>query len=199
VLELDASCNDVGDLGVAVLAQHLIDCKLTSLDLTDAGVGPAGCRALQTHLPYGCLVSLTLDGNVLGNSGVASVAQCLASCGLKHLSLSRIGIENVDGLRSLVQAITGSCVRCLDVCVPGTRKAMGCDRSGWPLSHACFVCDELRVSSPFLSRCRGKPHEPLSVGDVVAVANVVLLSGIPPWLAAQPIHLYRLPGIKLHY
>jgi len=197
VQELDVGDNRIGDLGVAVLAQQLVECKLIDLSLAWCDVGPAGCRALQTLLPHSSLMSLDLGGNLLGGDGcgVDALAQCLAGCGLTRLGLSSTHSLRTNVLATLVQAVMGSCLQSLDLHYSNRGS-----RGGWPLQVALTVCDELD-NSPYRSACRVPGVyrcSPMCVGDVVVIANVVMLSGILPWLAAHPIQLYNPAGGSLY-
>ena len=184
---LDLGDNEaIGDAGVAALAGCLAECKLKELRLDGVGLGAGGCRALMLHL--GCVERLCLAGNAaIGDAGgIEAVAERLTDCGLKSLNLSHVGLSN-DGCRLLVQGILGSCVENISLYLNQAIRGEGDEA----LQVACTIRDELRVNGDwngftYLQFANG----PMSYDQVVAVVDVICLSGIRPCHVTHPVFMY---------
>ncbi len=86
LVSLHLGRNALGDEGAAILAEGLRWAALERLDLRECGVGEAGCRRLGEALHArerctadGASLALLLDGNPLGNAGLAALATAAAN------------------------------------------------------------------------------------------------------------------------
>lgn len=102
---------DLGDRGAQLLAEQLPRLSaVTSLELVDCMVGPAGAAHLATlMLPHASgfrLRALRLDHNPLGDAGCAALAKGLA----RAATITRLGLAHCDvgpaGARALAAALT---------------------------------------------------------------------------------------------
>ena len=187
VEELNVGGNpQIGDAGVAIIAECLGECRLKVLGLGAVGLGVPGCRALMQHLACSCVEELSLNGNrQIGDAGVGTVAERLTGSGLRSLHLWGVGLGD-DGCRTLVQGLFGSRVEDLGLLANAGIRREGVEA----LRAACIIIDGLEVGGvPGLSRSPVR-REPASVGDVVTVVDIIMLSGILPWLVAHPVFLY---------
>ena len=95
--------NNIGDVGVEGLAQHL-PANLQAINLAENNIGDAGAQALAPHLPA-TLTVLYLGSNNIGDVGVEALAQHLPAS-LKELDLynNNIGDAGVQALASHLPA-----------------------------------------------------------------------------------------------
>jgi hypothetical protein len=121
----------------------------------------------------------------IGDAGAAIVAERLLDCGLRWLDMWGVGLGD-DGCRSLAQGLLGSQVENLGLFANVRMGREGAEA----LRAACIIRDGLQVGGvPALSRSPVR-WEPACVGDIVAVVDIIFLSGILPWLVAHPVFLY---------
>ncbi|XP_076139882.1 NACHT, LRR and PYD domains-containing protein 3-like isoform X2 [Alosa pseudoharengus] len=93
LIQLDMSCNALGDSGVHLLSAGLISphCKLQTLRLGDCNLSGESCKPLATVLQSAnSLIELDLSHNDLGDSGVNLLSKGLShrNCNLQILRLS---------------------------------------------------------------------------------------------------------------
>ena len=117
LLELNLSCNSIGDDGAKALADALKKCcniKLTSLNLSSNSIGDDGAKALADALKNCCnikLTSLNLSSNSIGDDGAKALADALKNCcniKLTSLNLSSNSIGS-DGAKAFVDALKKCC------------------------------------------------------------------------------------------
>lgn len=109
---LKLSYNDLGDRGVAILAESLVQFgqhheKLSVLDLGFNSIGDAGCQSLSVNCVAGnyTLQTLYLSGNRIGENGALSIAGAiLHGTGLLslHLTLNEIGCTGIKALAGAI-------------------------------------------------------------------------------------------------
>ncbi|XP_056657036.1 ribonuclease inhibitor isoform X3 [Monodelphis domestica] len=107
--ELTLNNNELGDAGVALLCQGLLDpnCKLQMLRLEGCGITSAGCKELSTVLQTKeSLLELCLGENKLGDAGLAQLCEGILSpsCRLQTLWLWECDIS-AEGCQALARVL----------------------------------------------------------------------------------------------
>ncbi|EMP38663.1 Ribonuclease inhibitor [Chelonia mydas] len=138
--ELSVGENKIGDPGVALLCQGLLNpnCKIEKLWLWECGVSPAGCKDLSHVLSAKeSLTELSLIGNELGDPGMELLCQGLTDPKTKLQALWR-------GLQLL------------GTCTLGEQQLKQCSLCTSHLEaepfSTCFFSAVTAVSSPLLPR-----------------------------------------------
>jgi len=114
VLDLNLAFNQIGDSGVALIADALASINLESLNLETSGVNAEGAEALASALKKDNSNLATLN---LAHNNIAGAVEHLISAAKAHSKLKTIGdegtligrSESFDG-HSLRSLLSGSCV-----------------------------------------------------------------------------------------
>lgn len=110
----------VKDEGMSALATYLVSNKtVTSLDVTDIGIGPTGCKALGEALERNStLTSLRLDHNRgIQIAGVAALGESLTrNVGLSVLSLTFCCLDGEEAADAIISGcMRAPALRCLEL------------------------------------------------------------------------------------
>jgi Ran GTPase-activating protein (RanGAP) involved in mRNA processing and transport len=111
---LNLSRNQIGDVEVAGLAEHLISTQIKKLNLIENQIGDAGACELAKYLPGTQVKTLYLSWNQIGDTGACEIAKHLPGTQIKTLHLIENQISDA-GACEIAKYLSGTQVDTLDL------------------------------------------------------------------------------------
>jgi Ran GTPase-activating protein (RanGAP) involved in mRNA processing and transport len=110
---LDLSYNNIGDKGISILAPHLRDFNIQTINFMSNHIGVIGIKALVQALPD-TILQMNLGGNNIGDDGVKALAPFLNQSSMQELSLWDNSISD-EGIKTLSLYLNASCLQSLNL------------------------------------------------------------------------------------
>jgi hypothetical protein len=114
LFELDLGWNSISDIGLSLLTQALLRCRLRELIIHSNDITDEGVRSVAAILPTSNLQTLDLCANYITDVGASALASVLKDCPLRALDLSQNSVTDV-GSKELVRSMRFSNLQLLNL------------------------------------------------------------------------------------